>query len=177
MTAGSDDAESTWRKRPQRPGRAKSSAPAMGSLYDAMRRFFAEEDWRFAEMEGQSALRLGCTGENGEWTCYAQIKEEPGRFIFYSVIAAKALEARRSAVAEFITRANYNLVLGNFEMDFSDGEIRYKTSAYLEEIEPTKDLFHTLVYTNLLVTDKYLPGIMSVIYAGMSAEQAIEHVG
>ena len=81
------------------------------------------------EMEEKSALRLGCTGENGEWTCYAQIREEPGRFIFYSVPAAKAPEARRAAVAEFITRVNYGMVLGNFEMDYSDGEIRYKTSA------------------------------------------------
>jgi hypothetical protein len=142
-----------------------------------MRRFFEEEDWKFADIEGQSALRLGCTGENGEWTCYAQIREEPGRFIFYSVLAVKAPEAKRAAAAEFITRANYGMVLGNFEMDFGDGEIRYKTSAYLEDVEPSRDFFHTLVYTNLLVTDKYLPGIMSVIYAGMPAEQAIVHVG
>jgi len=177
MSGEPDDMEQTWRKRPARMPRQAAPRPAAGQLYSAMRRFFEDEDWKFAEMEGQSAIRLGCTGENGEWTCYAQVKEEPGRFIFYSVLSAKALEPRRAVAAEFITRANYGLVLGNFEMDFADGEIRYKTSAYLEDIEPTKDFFHTLVYTNLLVTDKYLPGIMSVIYAGMTAEQAIAHVG
>lgn len=30
--------------------------------------------------------------------------------------------------AEFLTRANYGLVFGNFEMDMHDGEIRYKPS-------------------------------------------------
>ena len=173
MSSEPDDLESTWRKRPSRPKQREEPERTELSLYDIMRKFFEDEDWKVVEMEGQTALRLGCTGENGEWVCYAQTKESPGRFIFYSVLGAKALEARRTAVAEFISRANYGLVLGNFEMDFADGEIRYKTSAYMEDISPTKDLFHTLVYTNLLVTDKYLPGIMSVIYAGMSAEQAI----
>ena len=177
MTWEPDDAEQTWRKRPLRASRTAGSAQEPGQLYTAMRKFFEEEDWKFVEMEGQSALKLGCTGENGEWTCFAQIKENPGRFIFYSVLSAKALEAKRAAVAEFIVRANYGMVLGNFEMDYSDGEVRYKTSAYLEDTAPGRDFFHTLVYTNLLMTDKYLPGLMSVIYAGMSAEQAIGHVG
>ncbi len=177
MTGEADDAELTWRKRPLGAARAEQPAASNGQLFDAMRRFFQEEDWKYVEMEGQTALKLGCTGENGEWTCYAQIKENPGRFLFYSVLSAKAMETKRSAVAEFIVRANYGMVLGNFEMDYSDGEIRYKTSAYLENIAPSRDFFHTLVYTNLLMTDKYLPGIMSVIYANMPAEQAIGHVG
>ncbi len=177
MTSQPDDAELTWRQRPLSTGRREEVRAEPGQLFEAMRRFFVDEDWKFVEIEAQSAVRLGCTGENGEWNCYAQIKEEPGRFIFYSVLSAKAPEGKRSTIAEFITRANYGMVLGNFELDFSDGEVRYKTSAYLEDIGPTREFFHTLVYTNLLVMDRYLPGLMSVIYAGMSAEQAIGHVG
>lgn len=177
MTWDQDEAEQTWRKRPLRSPRTEATAPEPGQLFEAMRRFFEEEDWKFVEVPNQSALKLGCTGENGEWTCYAQVKENPGRFLFYSVVSVKAMEARRQVMAEFITRANYGMVLGNFEMDFSDGEIRYKTSAYLEEFAPTRDFFHTLVYTNLLMTDKYLPAIMSVIYAGMTAEQAVGLLG
>ena len=32
------------------------------------------------------------------------------------------------AIAEFLTRTNYSMIIGNFELDFADGEIRYKTS-------------------------------------------------
>src|SRR5690348_1123728 len=95
-----------------------------GQLFEAMRRFFEEEDWKFMEIEGQSALKLGCTGENGEWTCYAQVKENPGRFLFYSVLSARVMESKRAVMAEFIARANYGMVLGNFELDYTDGEIR-----------------------------------------------------
>ncbi|HLJ56832.1 MAG TPA: YbjN domain-containing protein [Chthonomonadaceae bacterium] len=177
MPGQPDDAEQTWSKRSLRPRRRDSAPPEPGQLYAAMRRFFEEEQWKFHEIEGQSAVRLGCTGENGDWTCVAQIKENPGRFLFYSVLAVRAPAAERSAVAEFIARANYGMVLGNFELDYTDGEIRYKTSAYLEELLPSRELFHTLVYTNLLMTDKYLPGIMSVIYAGMTPDLAMARVG
>jgi hypothetical protein len=176
MTWEPDDSEQTWRKRPSRPGRRDEPAQSSSQLFEAMRRFFEEDEWKFVQVEEQPILRLGCTGENGEWTCYAQMKEEPGRFIFYSVLSAKAPENKRLPLAEFLTRANYGMILGNFELDFGDGEIRYKTSAYVEDFQPSKDFFHTLVYTNLLVMDKYLPGIMSVIYAGMNPEQAIAHV-
>jgi len=33
---------------------------------------------------------------------------------------------------KFLTRANYGMMIGNFEMDFTDGEIRYKTSIDVE---------------------------------------------
>lgn len=46
----------------------------------------------------------------------------------YHILPFKAEESQRAAVAEYITRANYNLNVGNFEMDFSDGELRYKTT-------------------------------------------------
>ena len=168
--------EETVRRRPAHPPLV-DMPQSENDLYASMCRFFDEEEWPYLAIEGESAVKLSCTGNNGEWTCYSQIREEPARFLFYSVYNAKALEPRRAAVAEFITRVNYGMVLGNFEMDFTDGEIRYKTSAYLQSLVPAKDFYHTLVYTNLLVTDKYLPGLMSVIYAGMAPEQAVDHAG
>jgi hypothetical protein len=39
-----------------------------------------------------------------------------------------ALKGKQQTIAKFITRANYGMSLGNFELDFNDGEIRYKTS-------------------------------------------------
>ncbi len=49
------------------------------------------------------------------------------------------------AVAEFITRANFGIVIGNFEIDFSDGEIRYKTSIDVEGDRPSFALIKRLV--------------------------------
>ena len=75
-------------------------------------------------------------------------------------------------MAEFITRVNYGMVLGNFEMDYDDGEIRFKTSIDLEGAMLTDDLVKPLVYANCLMMDKYLPGIMQVI-SGLPADVAV----
>jgi len=76
-------------------------------------------------------------------------------------------------MAEFLTRANYGLVVGNFELDFTDGEIRYKTSIDVEGDCLSKALVRAIVYTNIIMMDKYMPGIMALLYANVSPVQAI----
>lgn len=78
-------------------------------------------------------------------------------------------------VAEYLTRANYGLPLGNFEMDFSDGEVRFKTSLDVEgeEYMLTPAMIKSLVYSNVLTMDRYLAGMMAVIYGDASPEQEI----
>jgi hypothetical protein len=93
--------------------------------------------------------------------------------VFYSVLDTNVPPDKRSAVAEFLTRANYGVYIGNFEMDYSDGEVRYKTSITVKGDRLTPALVKNLVYINVIMMDEYFPGIMSVIYAGVSPADAI----
>ena len=52
---------------------------------------------------------------------------------FIRFFPVKAPEEKRGAVAAFLTRANYGLILGSFELDFDDGEIRFKVTAICGE--------------------------------------------
>ncbi len=148
----------------------------MGRIYDAMVQFFREDEWPFTEIQGKPILRTGFSGDNGQWACFAQAREEQEQFIFYSILQLRAPEEKRPAIAEFITRANYGMVIGNFEMDYSDGEIRYKTSIDVEGAELTFPLIRNLVYANVRVMDRYLPGIMQILYADVSPEEAIRSI-
>ncbi|HEX9018927.1 MAG TPA: YbjN domain-containing protein, partial [Anaerolineaceae bacterium] len=74
------------------------------------------------------------------------------------------------------TRANYGMIIGNFELDYQDGEIRYKTSVDVEDVALAESLVQNLVYANVLTMDKYLPGLMRVLYAGIEPIAAIEEV-
>ncbi len=145
-------------------------------IFDTMVQFFTEDDWKFYQLEGKPILSMAFKGDNGSWMCYAQAKEEQHQFVFYSIMESNVPADRRQAVAEFLTRANYGLTLGNFEMDFSDGEVRYKTSVDVEGGQLTTQMMKTLVYVNVLMMDKYLPGIMSVIYAGTSPADAVAKI-
>ncbi len=150
----------------------------MESIFDAIVKFFKEEEWEVFPVEGETVLQMGFAGDNGNWMCYAQVveDEETAQFIFYSVCPVNVPENKRLSVAEFITRANYGLLIGNFELDLVDGEIRFKTSIDVKNDRLSSALFQPLVYTNVVMMDRYLPGIMAVIYGGVSPENAIAHI-
>ena len=147
-----------------------------GPIYTAMLQFFEEDNWNFKPLEDQPVLRMGFQGDNGNWACFARARDESQRFIFYSSLELRVPAAKRPDVAEFLTRANYGMLIGNFEMDYADGEVRYRTSVDVEGSELVQTMIKNIVYVNVLMMDKYLPGLMSVIYAGVSPQEAIEKV-
>jgi len=149
------------------------SEDIQSSLYQAVIHFFTEDDWAFTKLKGEPILQMAFQGENGQWTCYAKAREEQQQFVFYSLCPIAAPEEKRSAIAQFLTLANYGLLIGNFELDFSDGEIRYKTSIDVKGDRLSHALIKRLVYTNVTMMDEYLPGIKTVIEAGVSPEEAI----
>ncbi len=138
--------------------------------------FFTEDDWPFSKTQGESVLQITFQGQNGRWNCYAKAREEEDQFVFYSICPVNAPENKRSQIAEFITRANYGTIIGNFELDYADGEVRYKTSIDVEESNLTFPLIKQLVYTNVTMMDEYLPGILSVIEADVEPKDAIAKI-
>jgi hypothetical protein len=138
--------------------------------------FFTEDDWPFTKIQGEPVLRMAFQGKNGRWTCYAKARTEKAQFVFYSICPLNVPESKRLAIAEFIARANYGIIIGNFELDFVSGEIRYKTSIDVESSTLTFPQIKQLVYTNVMMMDEYLPGIMSVIDEGVEARDAIAQI-
>jgi hypothetical protein len=132
-------------------------------LIDLVEEFFQGESWEYQHLEGQDALRLGFAGTSGNWTCYAQTREAQRQMVFYSICPLRVPDGKRLLMAEFLTRANYGLILGNFELDLDDGEIRYKTSLDIEDSELSPALLSHVVYANVSAMDRYLPGIIAVV--------------
>lgn len=148
----------------------------MPTLYETLLDFFTVDDWPFTPIEGQTAVRTGYRTDAASWNCYAQVKEDKAQIFFYSICPMAAPEDKRGAVAEFITRANYGMPIGNFEMDYGDGEIRFKTSVDVEGVEINTTLLYNLVYANIWAMDQYLPGILAVLYGNLTPVESIEQV-
>lgn len=146
------------------------------SLLETVISFLEDDDWSFARLDDPSLLRLAFQGENGRWNCYAKVREETQEFIFYSICPILAPEDKRSELSEFITRANYGMVIGNFEMDFTDGEIRYKTSVGVEGERLSMSQAKRIIYTNIAVMDQYLPGIIDVVENAASPALSIARI-
>lgn len=146
------------------------------TILQEMLNFFTEDDWNFTKLQGESVLQLPFQGKNGRWSCYAKAREEKKQFVFYSLCPITAPKDKRPAVAEFLTLANYGLMIGNFELDLNDGEIRYKTSIDIVGDRLSFALIKNLVYTNVTMMDEYLPGILLVINDDTSPQEAITKI-
>jgi hypothetical protein len=145
------------------------------SIFDTMQAFFVDDEWNYEHSEGDTHIRMGFRGKNGQWRCIAQAREEARQLVFYSVFDSFVPEDRRMIMADFITRANYGLLVGNFEMDFDDGEIRFKTSIDVEGTlhSLTSLIIRRLVYTNVLTVDRYFPGAMQLMFGSQEAPKEL----
>lgn len=156
----------------------------MGIIFDAAVAFFAEDDWPITLMGDETAASATVRGENGYWGCVAQAIEEDRLFLFYSASPFEPPREKIVPMAEFVARANYGALLGNFELDVEGGDLRYKTSLsvrYIPDDTLQEDgLLHRLirqaVYTNVSMMDRYLPGIRAVLEDDVPPEEAIAYV-
>jgi len=146
------------------------------SIFETVVDFFQTDEWPVQLVDGEQALRTALRGESGQWSCYARVRAEHDQFCFYSVCSINVPENQRSAVGEFLHRANYGMIIGNFELDFSDGEIRYKTSLDVEGDRMSVALCRQLVLANVMMMDRYMPGIMAVTFGNVSPAAAVAEI-
>jgi hypothetical protein len=156
---------------------SNSDTPNNGlQAFTTLGQFLETDEWYPQQVQDEHLYRMGYTGKNGQMTCFARIMVELEQFLFYAIAPVKAPEAARPAVAEFITRANYGMRIGNFEMDFSDGEVRYKSSLDFEQEVLTPRLIKNAIYPVVQTIDRYLPGLMRVIYGDQPPAEAIAEI-
>ena|SRR5579859_2519236 len=151
----------------------------MGQLLDSAIQFLTDGDWRFMHSEDDNWASLHYTGGSGSWLSWFQ--DRGSCLIAYAVCPVKAPSDRWPAISELVGRANYGLGAGNFEMNFEDGTIRYKSGIYMGDEPLTVALVRDLFYIANTTMDDYLPAIMAVMYgdtlpqlAVARAEEAIE---
>lgn len=148
----------------------------MANIHQAVANFLLSDRWAHEAMPGQPVHRVFYQGEHGRLICFAQAREEEQQFIFYAYSPEDVPEERRLLMAEFIARANHGLVLGNLELDFEDGEVRFKTSIDVEGADLTPELIRPVIYANVLTMDQYLPGILAVAQGTATPEAALAQV-
>lgn len=96
-------------------------------------------------------------------------------FTIISVLKVSADSRNINRIAEFIARANYGMRYGNFEVDYSDGEISYRTSCYCGENNvPALDVVRLYVATTIIMLQKYGNALVDVLFGVSTPKKAIE---
>ena len=148
----------------------------MSQIIEACVSFFEADEWPHERIEELPMVRSRYAGRNGNYDCWFQARPAEQQMMFYSRAPINASVEKRVALGEFFTRANYGMVIGNFELDLADGEMRYKVSVDVEGIELTNTFLKNLSYTAVVTMDRYLPGIMKVLYSDIDPAEAVGEI-
>ena len=120
------------------------------------------------------AFRFNNTQQGKTWVMFVFEREAVNQLLIYSVFPHAIPAAHRQTAMEFITRANYGMSIGNFEMDLSDGEIRYKTSLDARGVAINDTILNVLLQTNASIMFQYWEGFEGIRRGELNAIQAIQ---
>lgn len=116
---------------------------------------------------GYNTLRLDTfcfTDEGGPSrmkTCEVFCRAESDLIQVYAYCPIRGEETCMAKLLEYVTRANYDLRVGNFEYDVRDGELRYKATLYTgEEENATTDQLQDVISAAVSTLHMYVDGFV-----------------
>lgn len=137
----------------------------------------AMEEERLATTRlNETTLRLTLDHETGHFDFHFITNEELYLITLLGQFPAKAPADRRVAVAEAMTRINYLLGLGNFEMDFADGELRYRITIDVEEGVVSSRMIVNMLSCAFMSMGHYHDALMKVTFGGFTPAAALSSI-
>lgn len=129
--------------------------------------FFAAEDWAVSLLGDDApapGVRGGFKGDSGEWLVDVLWFDDVEQLVVHSTVARPVPDDRRAAVAGYLTFVNFGRTVGCLELSPITGELRARTSVAVARGELTEDLVARQVYASVLTMDRYLPGVIQVVW-------------
>jgi hypothetical protein len=142
-------------------------------LLQRVKQGLEEMDQSFAEESDSPCLRMMLNDSNGFFPCMLLVWPDYPIIGVYTQLQCRVPEEKRLEMADFLNRVNSNGWHGNFEMDAESGNLRYRTSLNLADGVLTTHMLAALLYGNASAMNRFLPGIMSLIWNDVAAEDAI----
>lgn len=105
-------------------------------------------------------------GDDGNWRVFIQITDddETRLVAIHAHHPVRIPEGNRLKVAELLTRINYDLMVGNFELNLDDGAVLFKTTLDLADGQLTQAMFERMYEMNGHAMNRYYANILSVGY-------------
>ena len=118
--------------------------------------YLSRNDWNYMWQREHNCFAFGFEGHNGKIICSLTVKDNE-QIMFYSTYTKNIAPEHLDEVIHFITKENYKLIIGNFEIDLNDGELNYKTSVDMYGRDYMSDEeISNLINPNLSTMDRNL---------------------
>ena len=148
-------------------------------IRQAVEQYFAKEGFKFSGFDERNVARTGFKIKSKLSSADILLHAQKDRLLVRSMLALKADEETRPAVAEFLLRANYGMKTGGFDFDFNDGEISFRVSMYCGDndfVAPTHEQIDHAIDICLGMIQRYGDGILKVIYGLQEPKEAIQEI-
>lgn len=140
-------------------------------IVDTLRDYLDDEGFHYDFDAERNVIKLGfnlkCRLK--EVKMYIKVKED-----FYLVQAEALINGDPENLGEllkYLAMANFGLIVGNFEIDVEDGEIRYKTYVPCEDLETLpKPIIEESIFCPCRMFDRYGNGIAALAMGFSDAE-------
>ena len=131
----------------------------------------------FQEKEGVGVftlrMKLRCRLQSAQMAVL--VREDA--YSSYTTLPLTADKDHRLAMAEYLTRVNWTLRNGNFELNMDDGEIRYKSYVHVGQGQPDMAAARLATMLPFLMIDRYGDGIIDVLFGFKTPREAFESIG
>ena len=147
------------------------------TIAEVINNFLVDDDWKFDYDGDKKRFNFNMTieGKLQRIRYYIYVRED-----CYTVYAIAPLNADKNdpqvmaKTAEFLSRANYGLRNGNFELDFDDGEVRYKTFVNCDGVLPSHAIIEDSIIIPSMMFERYSSGILDMMFGSSTPKDAIE---
>ena len=146
------------------------------SLLAVVRTMLDGYDYRH-ELLGDNAVRFSIRMSRGIVFVLFWVSEELRTVTVTGMMGVYMPVDRRAVAAELASRINYGLFTGSFEVDFSDGEVRYRIGHGVGDDDFSAGAADRMLGYTLSAVNGHLEAFMNVGFSGMEAEAALVMVG
>jgi len=105
----------------------------------------------------------------------AVVAADTQRFLFYIDIGPAASVNTRDEVVLFIALVNWSISIGNFEMNYEDGNVRFRSSVGFGGAELSASLMQNAIRSAMHVVEVCGPALVEVIEGSKEAQDAFAH--
>lgn len=141
-------------------------------IADAIQEFLHNDDWHytFREEKGTFHFSLSTHSRLNTVDYFIAVREDHYRVLCVSPLSVNTDDAQELArMAEFITRANYGMTHGCFEMDYRDGEIRFRMTVDCDgDAVPTQEIVKNSVYVPASMFNRYGSGMVHTMFSDLN---------
>ena len=136
------------------------------SIINYLKQYFDEQQWHYNHYrpkssdsdnnnnDSQQSHYLSLRMRNKKLDCgyLFRVQEHNNLLAVYGILPFLIPESHQTAAMLLITQINYDMLIGNLEMDINDGEIRYKNAIDVEAVGMDENTIEHLLQSVIAMT-------------------------